>query len=284
MAVVATIAVVVAIVAIILGPPLLWIRARVVDESGFTSAVRELGETTEAREYLADTITKQIAARRQGDRRLGPSACRALHQLRGLRRRRRRLGGPSPRMAVLAAATRRRPEVMQLDLTAMVRRVAGQVTPGLADKIPNDPGSGGAESTGPGSGPLSSAGRAGIAVGTACVVVAALASMVALAFSQHRGVIVAVPGVGCLLSAAATNAAATYLHKRATAELAVADPGMARLGGKAVGELLDNLHEGSACSSGWCHPDRGRPAHRHPVLSTPSSLSGCAALQPSLPA
>jgi hypothetical protein len=56
-------------------------------------------------------------------------------------------------------------------------------------------------------------------------------------------VVVAALGVGCLLSAGAASVAAAYLRKRATRELAVADPGMARLGGKAVGELLDNLHE-----------------------------------------
>lgn len=244
MAVVAIIAVVVAIVAIILAPPLLWIRARVVDESGFALAVRELGESTEAREFFADTITKQIAA--HAGRVTGALA-------RPLAVRFTNSDGFADDVADLATQAHDwlfqppppdvDPEVMQLDLTRMVRRVAAQVTPGLAEKIPTIRVPVGQNR------PALEAGRyrpMALQVsrwGTASVVVAAVAALVSLAFSQHRGVIVAVLGVGCLLSAAAARAAAAYLEKRATAELSVADPGMQRLGGKAVGELLDNLHE-----------------------------------------
>ncbi len=244
MAVVATTAVVVAIVAIILGPPLLWIRARVVDESGFTSAVRELGETTEAREYLADTITKQIAA--YAGKMTGVLA-------RPLAVRFTNSEGFADDVADLAAQAHEwlfsppppgvDPEVMQLDLTAMVRRVAGQVTPGLAEKIPTIRVPVGQNRPALEAGRFRPLAERVSRWGTACVALAALASIVALAFSQHRGVVVAALGVGCLLSAGAASVAAAYLRKRATTELAVADPGMARLGGKAVGELLDNLHE-----------------------------------------
>lgn len=236
---------VIAIGAIVVALPSLWLTERVVEPSGFRATAVKMGENSDVRDFMADTITTQIANRAgsAAGTLARPIAVRYTHSAAFTEdfvdlatQQHRWLFEPPP-----AGVD---PEVMQLDLTGMVRRVASQANPAFAGLIP-----------GPVLVPVSHRDRAleagryrepgrqvkVLAYGS--IAVALLAGLLALLISGNRAAMLSWLGFGGVLSAVVSWAGGYYFAARAKDEVSGTEAGVRHVAEVTIDGLVDNLHQ-----------------------------------------
>lgn len=245
-------ATVIAIVAMTVALPLLWLRADVVDPRRFSATAAELGATDTVRTFVATMITEQIA---KAAGTLTGSLAKPLAQ--------RYTRSPAfigdfvdlvdQQHAWLfdPPAADVDPTVMRLDLTRMVRRVARQVAPMLGDQI-----------GGPIRLPVTQrsaalhAGRyqrAAAAVsrwGIVALGIAVVAAVVALASSASRGTTLVWLGLGMVLAAGVAWSLGAALVSRIRGSTAGIDAGAREVVDSTVGALAVQLNRWSRTVAG----------------------------------
>nr|WP_249361977.1 hypothetical protein [Gordonia araii] len=227
--------------------PAVWVKERVVDPAGFEATATKMGESPEIRAFMADVITTQITSRTAG---FGAPVVKPFAQRYtqsdAFTQDFVDLAGQQHRWLFEPAPPGVDPAVMHLDVTGMVRRVAAQVNPRLAEAI-----------TGPVRVPVSQrdqaleAGRyerpgaqvSRLAYGS--LVVAALAALLALLFAHNRSTVLGWLGVGGLLSAAAAWGVGYFFSVRAKDEVAGTEAGVRQVAEVTIDGLVDNLHQWS---------------------------------------
>lgn len=238
----------IAVAAIIVALPTMWVTERVVDPDGFGSTATAMGQSAQVRTYMADTITNQV------QRRAGATAgavvapfAQRYTQSPAFTEDFVDLAMQQHRWLFQPAPPGVDPGVMQLDLTNMVRRVAAQANPALAQRVP-----------GPILVPVSDrdqaleAGRyqqSGVQVrrlAHGSVVVGVIAALLALLVARRRGTTLVWLGLGGVLSAAASFAGGYYFASRAKDEVAVTEAGVRQVAESAINGLVENLHQ-------WCY-------------------------------
>ncbi|MFT4200586.1 hypothetical protein [Gordonia sp. (in: high G+C Gram-positive bacteria)] len=235
----------IAIVAIVAALPLTWVKERVIEERGFQATATKMGESPQVREYMAKTITDEITKRTAGAAAVvvRPAADRYTHSA-GFTADFVDLANQQHAWLFNEAPPGADTTVMRLDLTNMVRRVAGQVNPVLARQVP-----------GPILVPISQRDQA-LEAGRyhvpgrqisqwayASVALAALAAMLALFFARRRSGMLAWLGFGGLLSAAVSYAGGFFFAARAKDEFTVTDAGVRQVAEVTIDGLVDNLHQ-----------------------------------------
>ncbi|MFT4200587.1 hypothetical protein [Gordonia sp. (in: high G+C Gram-positive bacteria)] len=234
-------AIVVAMGATILALPLMWVSRRVVDDRGFSDTAAEMADRDVVRDYIADTITKQIgkAAGSITGNLARPLAVRYTRSdafvedcVDLLDAQHDRLLGPVP-----AGAD---PSVMNLDLTKMVSRVAGQVSPLLGTQI-KGPILVPVTTTSPAlqAGRYEVPGRRIPQWATISLIVGVVAALIALVFSESRTTTLVWLGLGAVLAAIAAWVLGGYAGTRAKA--AVGDPNARPLVSSTVDGLVADL-------------------------------------------
>lgn len=235
----------IAVVGIVAALPSLWVSQRVISPTGFTATAQKMADSSEVRTFMADTITDQIG--KQAGSAAGalarPFAVRYTssegftHDFVDLAEQQHRWLFDSPPPGV-------DPSVMRLDLTNMVRRVAGQVNPSLAAAVP---------------GPILVAvsqrdqaleagryhdiGRKIPRYAYGSAIVALIAALVALLFSRRRAAMLAWLGFGGILSGAVAWAGGYFFASRAKDEFSGTEAGVREVAQSTINGLVGDLHE-----------------------------------------
>ncbi|MFT3898968.1 MAG: hypothetical protein QM728_01810 [Gordonia sp. (in: high G+C Gram-positive bacteria)] len=235
----------IAIAAIVIALPLTWVKERVIEPKGFEATAVRMGESPEVREYMAKTITDEITERTTGAAAVvvRPAADRYTHS-EGFTADFVDLAHQQHKWLFNEPPGGTNTSVMQLDLSNMVKRVAGQINPLLANQI-----------SGPILVPVSQRDKAleagryhetGKQISTwayLSVALAALGSLLALVFSRRRAGMLAWLGFGAVLSAALSWAAGFFFATRAKDEFVVAEGGVRQVAEVTIDGLVENLHQ-----------------------------------------
>ncbi len=221
------IATLVAIVALVIALPSLWIKERVIDPEGFATVAARMADDAQIQSYMADEITNQVSAVSNGLIPNGLARPVAARYTASAQFKSDFVDIASQEHAWLfnEATPDQQGKAMQLDLTNMVNRVVAST--GVSVKVP-----------GPITVPISKSSGSGLEAGRyhhvsqqiiqlayVSVIVALVAALLALLFARRRGTVLAWLGIGALLSAAVSWGLALLMGYRAKQEVAATDGG-----------------------------------------------------------
>lgn len=233
----------IAMVAVVLAVPSMWLQARLIDEQGFASTVTPMASNPQVKDYLvgqvASAVQEQTGSAVAGQ--VAQAAARSYADTAQFRadfvdlatQQHAWLFNPPP-----ADADR---SVMQFDITAMVNRVIAQIGVGARVSgpilVPLDHAGSGLEA-----GRYHDIGRQITSLAYVSTVIAVVAALLALLFARGRSSVLAWLGVGVLLAAAVSWAGGIWFTHRAQAEVAgVEDAGRA-VADAVVNGAVDDLH------------------------------------------
>ncbi|GAB17547.1 hypothetical protein GOEFS_035_00790 [Gordonia effusa NBRC 100432] len=233
----------VAIAAIIVALPSLWIKERVIDPEGFSSTAATMAANPQVQSYMADEIVHQVGNRSNG---LVPSAiakpiASAYTSSPQFRADFVDIAGQEHAWLFNEATPDQQGKAMELDLTDMVNRVVAST--GVQVTIP-----------GPITVPITRGAGDGLEAGRyhhvsqqitriayTSVVVAIVAALLALLIARRRGTVLAWLGAGAVVSAAVSWGLATLLAHRAKQEVSATDGGARQVAEITIDGVVDNL-------------------------------------------
>ncbi|MFW0789272.1 hypothetical protein [Gordonia sp. CPCC 205333] len=233
----------VAIAAIIVALPSLWIKERVIDPEGFSSTAATMADNSQVQSYMADEIVNQVVTRSNG---LVPTAvakpiASAYTTSPQFKADFVDIASQEHGWLFNEASPDQQGKAMELDLTDMVNRVIAST--GLTVKVP-----------GPITVPITRDAGDGLEAGRyhrvsqqitqiayISVVVGIVAAMLALLAGRRRGTVLAWLGVGAVVSAAVSWGLATLLAHRAKQEVSATDGGARQVAEITIDGVLDDL-------------------------------------------
>jgi hypothetical protein len=233
----------VAIVAAAVAVPAFWVNDRVVDRDGFREIVAPLADNTTVQKYIADEITAQVSSQAP----LVPDALIAP-----LAQTYTRSDNFQQDFADAMVQQHEwlfneaKPEdegrVMSLDLTGMVNRVIADV------------GLGGVEIEGPILVPLGDSAQSGLEAGRyhnlgdqigvlaiASLVIAVIATLIALIVARRRGLVLLAVGFGIILGGIATWLLGEGVQSRALDEVSGADDSAREVADLIVDKVVNDM-------------------------------------------
>ncbi|GAA1482253.1 hypothetical protein GCM10009624_26930 [Gordonia sinesedis] len=229
---------VVAMAAIVIAVPSLWVKERLVDTEGFISMVGPLADDQRVKDYLADQITAEVTSRVAIPGAEGVVAPIARGYTDSPQFRADFADVVGQQHAWLFDDPASNPgDTLQLDITDMVNRVIAttpvQATVPGPVTVPLSEGA-----TGLDAGRYHGVGQQITLIAYVSVIVAVAASVLALLVARRRGTVLAWLGIGGLLAAAAAWATSIYIASLAGDEIANAQDG-----GKTVAQLAIDTAE-----------------------------------------
>ncbi|GAC47854.1 hypothetical protein [Gordonia aichiensis] len=192
-------ATIVAVVAIVLAVPAVWVSQRIVDDDGFTSLIEPVGHDQAVKDYLAGEITEQIASRTSisgADAVVRPLA-NAYTNSSQFPADFADVATQQHQWLFDEASDPNAP--MQLDITAMVNRVLENARLGVSVSGPiTIPISNG--DTGLHAGAYHQAGEQITTIAKVSVIAGIIAAIIALLVARRRGTVIAWLGIATLLA------------------------------------------------------------------------------------
>ena len=234
---------IVAMAAIVLALPSVWMQLRLVDSAGFDATVAPMARNAQVQDYLATEITTQ-GAQATG---VGISAGLVRPVAQAYTRSDQ---FPTDFADIVSQqhawlfnepAPGTNTSVMQLDITSMVNRVIAQqklinVTVPGPILVPLANGSNGLEA-----GRYHQVGQQITRIAYASVVIAVIAGLLALIIARRRGTVLAMLGLGAVASAAFAWAVALYFSDRAHTEVDAAGHAAGDATNVVINALRDDL-------------------------------------------
>ncbi|MEO9326575.1 hypothetical protein [Gordonia aurantiaca] len=229
----------VAMAATVLAVPALWLDLRIVDQEGFVSTVAPMAENQDVKDYLADEIAAQAAARTDI-----PIAAPLVHPLavkytdsEQFRLDFADVVGQQHAYLFTEPAPGTDTSVMQLDITGMINRALGLTGPNAISgpvvvELTN--GASGLEA-----GRYAQVGEQISLLARGSAAVAVIAALAALLIAHRRSSVFAWLGLGVVIAGASTWAIGLFFADRAKQEVSGAESS-----GRKVAELIiDGIHD-----------------------------------------
>jgi hypothetical protein len=235
----------VAIVAAAVAVPAYFVNERVVDRDGFRETVAPLADNTTVQQYIADEITAQVSSQAPlvPDGLIAPLAD-AYTKSDNFEQDFADAMIQQHDWLFKEATPESEGEVMSLDLTAMVNRVIADV------------GFGGIEIKGPILVPLSDSAQSGLEAGRyhnlgnqigllaiSSLVIAVVATVLALVVARRRGFVLLAVGFGVILGGIATWLLGEGVQRRALDEVSGADDSAREVADIIVDKVVGDMQE-----------------------------------------
>ncbi|NMO00730.1 hypothetical protein HH308_05810 [Gordonia sp. TBRC 11910] len=233
----------IAIVAIIVALPSLWVKERVIDPEGFATTASTMAENSKIQSYMADEIVNQVVTASNG---LVPALIAkpiATRYTASAQFRSDFVDIASQEHAWLfnEATPEQRGKPMQLDLTNMVNRVIAST--GLSVKVPGPITVDITRGAGDGleAGRYHHVGSQLTLIAYVSLIVAVVAALLALAIGRRRGTVLAWLGVGAVASAAISWGLAILFAHRAKQEVSATDGGARQVAEVTIDGVVNDL-------------------------------------------